>query len=215
MVRQLLIMFGLENFSRAKPPAEGPLSAEPLKDDQGQQVFAPNYNHIDMPNRILNEEEKEYYKKKSEEPKEIAVMRPAFMDPHFFVRKGIEDRKRDEEALKYAGESGMLLFALTYGLIDTNLFNFDHGGPWDAQRIAGHFYEKYVEYATIAIGLYAAAYGIPEDKILEIENITFGKSMQDRDYDKIYKNLPEDNVKWTDVGYELYKSGKISPNFEP
>ncbi len=198
MVRQLLIMFGLENFSRAKPPAEGPLSAEPLKDDQGQQVFAPDHR-----------------RKKGEEERNVAVMRPAFMDPHFFVRKGIEDRKRDEEALKYAGESGMLLFSLTYGLIDTNLFNFDHGGPWDAQRIAGHFYEKYVEYATIAIGLYAAAYGIPEDKILEIENITFGKSIQDRDYDKIYKNLPEDNVKWTDVGYELYKSGKISPNFEP
>lgn len=198
VARQLLIMFGLENFSRAKPPAEGPLAAEPLKDDQGQQVFAPDHQ-----------------RKKGEEERNVAVMRPAFMDPHFFVRKGIEDRKRDEEALKYAGESGMLLFALTYGLIDTNLFNFDHGGPWDAQRIAGHFYEKYVEYATIAIGLYAAAYGIPEDKILEIENITFGKSIQDRDYDKIYKNLPEDNVKWTDIGYELYKSGKISPNSEP
>ena len=31
VARQLLIMFGLENFSRAKPPAEGPLAAEPLK----------------------------------------------------------------------------------------------------------------------------------------------------------------------------------------
>ncbi len=142
-------------------------------------------------------------------------MRPAFMDPHFFVRKGIEDRKRDEEALKYAGESGMLLFSLTYGLIDTNLFNFDHGGPWDAQRIAGQQYDKYVEYATIAIGLYAAAYGIPEDKILEIENIAAGKYSKNREFDKTYINLPEDNVKWTDIGYELYKSGKISPNFEP
>jgi hypothetical protein len=198
MVRQLLIMFGLENFSRAKPPAEGPLSAEPLKDDQGQQVFAPDHR-----------------RKKGEEERNVAVMRPAFMDPHFFVRKGIEDRKRDEEALKYAGESGMLLFSLTYGLIDTNLFNFDHGGPWDAQRIAGQQYDKYVEYATIAIGLYAAAYGIPEDKILEIENIAAGKYSKNREFDKTYINLPEDNVKWTDIGYELYKSGKISPNFEP
>ena len=179
-----------------------------------------------MPKRILNEEEKEYYKKKSEEPNEIMVMRPAFMDPHFFVRKGIEDRKRDEEALKYAGEGGMLLFALTYGIIDTNLFNFDRGGPWDAQRIAGHFYRKYVEYATIAIGLYAAAYGIPEDKILELENMTANidfliaiiegrVSFPDRKMNKIYRYLPEDNVKWTDIGYELYKSGKISTNFKP
>ncbi len=226
MVRQLLIMFGLENFSRAKPPAEGPLSAEPLNDDAGNPVLAPNHDHIDMPTRKLNEKEKTYYKKKSAEPKEIMVMRPAFMDPHFFVRKGIEDRKRDEEALKYAGESGMLLFALTYGLIDTNLFNFDHGGPWDAQRIAGHYYEKYVEYATIALGLYAAAYGIPEDKILELENMTANidflialtegrMSFPDREMDKIYRYLPEDNVKWTDIGYELYKSGKISPNSKP
>ena len=209
VARQLLIMFGLENFSRAKPPAEGPLAAEPLKDDQGQQVFAPDHQ-----------------RKKGEEERNVAVMRPAFMDPHFFVRKGIEDRKRDEEALKYAGESGMLLFALTYGLIDTNLFNFDHGGPWDAQRIAGHYYEKYVEYATIALGLYAAAYGIPEDKILELENMTANidflialtegrMSFPDREMDKIYRYLPEDNVKWTDIGYKLYKSGKISPNSKP
>lgn len=209
VARQLLIMFGLENFSRAKPPAEGPLAAEPLKDDQGQQVFAPDHQ-----------------RKKGEEERNVAVMRPAFMDPHFFVRKGIEDRKRDEEALKYAGESGMLLFALTYGLIDTNLFNFDHGGPWDAQRISGHYYEKYVEYATIALGLYAAAYGIPEDKILELENMTANidflialtegrVSFPDREMDKIYRYLPEDNVKWTDIGYELYKSGKISPNSKP
>ncbi len=40
----------------------------------------------------------------------------------------------------------------------------------DAQRITGHFYDKYVEYATIAIGLYAAAYGIPEEEVLEMEN---------------------------------------------
>ena len=46
VARQLLIMFGLENFSRAKPPAESPLAAEPLKDDQGNPVLAPNHNHI-------------------------------------------------------------------------------------------------------------------------------------------------------------------------
>ena len=27
------------------------------------------------------------------------------------------------------------------------------------------------------------------------------------------QNLPEDNVRWTDIWYELYKSWKISPNF--
>ena len=83
--------------------------------------------------------------------------------------------------------------------------------PRDAQRIAGHYYKKYVEYATIALGLYAAAYGSPEDKILEIQNLKIGKTLQDREYGKIYKNLPEDNVKWTNIGYELYNSKKISP----
>ena len=192
-------MFGLENFSRAKPPAEGPLAAEPLKDDQGQQVFAPDHQ-----------------RKKGEEERNVAVMRPAFMDPHFFVRKGIEDRKRDEKEIE---EIIMSLEERIEPPISEpayfDLFNFDRGGPWDAQRIAGHFYEKYVEYATIAIGLYAAAYGIPEDKILEIQNLRIGKTLEDREYDKTYKNLPEDNVKWTDIGYELYKSGKISPNSEP
>ena len=89
------------------------------------------------------------------------------------------------------------------------------GRPWDAQRIVGQQYDKYVEYATIAIGLYAAAYGIPEDKILEIENLAAGKYSKNREFDKTYTNLPEDNVKWTDIGYELYQPGKISENFKP
>ena len=63
ILRQLLIMFGLENFSRAKPPAEGPLSAEPLNDDAGNPVLAPNHDHIDMPTRKLNEKEKHIIKR--------------------------------------------------------------------------------------------------------------------------------------------------------
>lgn len=85
----------------------------------------------------------------------------------------------------------------------------------DAQRITGHFYDKYVEYAAIAIGLYAAAYGIPEDEILEMENREAGKFSKDREFSKIYKNIPEDNVKWTDIGYELHKSRKIFPGNKP
>ena len=95
-------------------------------------------------------------------------MRPQFMDPHFFVRKGIEDRKEDEEKIEQIIENlqiGMEPAETAPAYFD--LFNFDHGGPWDAQRIAGYQYNKYIEYATISIGLYAAAYGIPEDKTLD------------------------------------------------
>ncbi len=208
VVRQFLIASGLENFPRAEPPAEGPLSAVPLMDDQGNPVMAPSHR--------VTKSQKENLEKKGEEPEEIAVMRPQFMDPHFFVRKGIEDRKEDEEKIEQVIKNlqmGMEPAETAPAYFD--LFNFDHGGPWDAQRIAGRFYDEYVEYATIAIGLYAAAYGIPEEEVLEMENFVAGKFNKDREFSKIYTNLPEDNVKWTDIGYELYKYGKISSNNKP
>ena len=46
------------------------------------------------------------------------------MDPHFFVRKGIEDRKRDEKEITSLENGGELTAPA-----NLDLFNFDHGGP--------------------------------------------------------------------------------------
>lgn len=79
------------------------------------------------------------------------------------------------------------------------------------------FHREFVDYATVLIGLYAAASGIPEFLILLVEDIVaFGSDFGDnKDWDPIFRNLPERNVKNTDMGYLLYNSGRIAPLSKP
>ncbi len=87
----------------------------------------------------------------------------------------------------------------------------------DAQRLEHKFHREFVDYATVLIGLYAAASGIPAFLILLVEDIVaFGSDFGDnKDWDPIFRNLPERNVKNTDMGYLLYNSGRIAPLSKP
>lgn len=87
------------------------------------------------------------------------------------------------------------------------LLNFDRGAPWDSQRLGGQYREEYVNYATIAIGLYAAAAGISRGEILEIQNLKARSSHfpPGTVYDAVYSHLPAKNVRNTDIGYRLYQ----------
>ena len=111
-----------------------------------------------------------------------------------------------EDLLRSGGDGGG---PAALGYLAGKLLNFDRGAAWDAQRIGGQNRKEYVNYATIAIGLYAAAADISRTQILEIENLRARTSQFARDttYDTVYPYLPVQNVKNTDTGYQLYRLG--------
>jgi hypothetical protein len=137
------------------------------------------------------------------------MLRPAGLDPHFFVERGLADRQLEDELIQSGLADGDLMaFAFQ---VDA-LSHFGWWGAWDAQRVGGRNRKKYVDYATVAIGLYAAAAGIPRSTILSIEDaaaLVRSHFAADTVYDPVYTHLPEDNVRNTDKGYELYRSGAI------
>jgi hypothetical protein len=139
------------------------------------------------------------------------MMRPADprMDPHFFVNQGLKDKKA-ELALLLLGGPGGEPAKLAYQAIE--LCHFDRWYPWDAQRINHTFHPEFVDYATVAIGLYAAASGIPEDEILTVQNIRARDSHFDpgQKMDDTYTHLRTANVENTHRGYELYRQHKIA-----
>lgn len=137
------------------------------------------------------------------------VLRPADMPPEMFVREGQAIRDKFNAALKQ--NSGLLLSYATAELYD-KLRQFGQGAVWDAQRVQGQAVGEYRDYATIAIGLFAAAAGLPIQIALQIENVyAFFRSKFDPDEQKddVYTNLPERNVRNTGIGYELYESGRV------
>jgi hypothetical protein len=173
-----------------------PMDATPVPfvDDKGQQVWLPKPD-TDPPVPA--------------EPLE-PIMRPADarMDPHFFVNQGLKDKKNQEMLLETGGEQ-RALGALRYWI--GALCHFDRGHPWDAQRINHTYHREFVNYATVAIGLYAAANGIPEKDILTAQNLRAFDShyASDVKMDGTYTNLPATNVENTHLGYWLYLQHKI------
>jgi len=139
------------------------------------------------------------------------MMRPAGMDPHFFVSEGLKDKKVEQMLAPYGGG----LVALEY--YGSELSKFWRGGSWDAQRIGGSFHPEFVDYATVAIGLYAAANGIPRDQILSIQDIVArtSKYPYGTEMDQTYIHLPKRNIRNTDLGYLLYQSGRIGVTAQP
>ncbi len=138
------------------------------------------------------------------------MLRPAGLDPHFFVEQGLKDGQAELELRLYGGENAT---AAVLGYEAGALANFRRGGPWDAQRIGGINHEDFVDYATVAIGLYAAAAGISRADILEVENLVAMSShyAKGTEFDPRYTYLPTRNVKNTNLGYKLFETGKIRP----
>jgi len=139
-----------------------------------------------------------------------ALLRPADLPPEMYVREGLAIRDQFVGALTQ--DSGVLLSGATAALGD-ELLRFGQGGPWDAQRIQGQVVSDYRDYATIAIGLYMAAAGVPIQFALSLENgYAFLHSNFDpmEPKDEVYTYLPKRNVRNTEIGYELYESGRIS-----
>jgi hypothetical protein len=148
------------------------------------------------------------------------MMRPAGMDPHFFVNQALRDMKVETgNLLSLPKEDGSRrkeggVAALAYQA--AALAHFSRGGPWDAQRIGGAFHAEFVDYATVAIGLYCAANGIAREQSLTIQNLIARTShyRSGEEMDKTYIYLPARNVRNTDLGYSLYQSGRIAATLE-
>ena len=149
-----------------------------------------------------------------------SMLRPSGLDPHIFVNQGALDRRLYEALLRYSyggpegGGGGLAV--LEHELFE--LSKFRQGGEWDAQRIGGHFHAEFVDYATVAIGLYAASSGMKRSEILGIQNnyarlrshYTAGTLM-----DKVYTHLPARNVANTETGFKLIETGRIKPTVTP
>lgn len=123
---------------------------------------------------------------------------PSHLPPQFFVERGHRLRHYPAEAL-------LTLLAL-------DLAKFGQWREWDAQRHDGQFVDKWVDYATVAIGLYAAAAGMPEAWILNVQN-EYAKRFSDfgnAERDPVYRHLRRENVWNTRLGYELYRTGRFS-----
>jgi hypothetical protein len=91
-------------------------------------------------------------------------------------------------ALPAEGVDGLLATVITEAY---QLYQFRRWGPWDAQRVGRKYRYEFVDYATVIIGLYAAAAGIPRDDILQIENYVANTSNYDKGtkFDKTYTHL--------------------------
>lgn len=145
-----------------------------------------------------------------------SMLRPAGLDPHMFVNQGALDRRLYEILLRYSyggpAGSGGGVAVLEHQLFE--LAKFRQGGEWDAQRIGGHFHAEFVDYATVAIGLYAASSGMRRAEILGIQNdyarlrsrYSTGTLM-----DRNYTHLPARNVANTETGFKLIETGRIKP----
>jgi len=140
------------------------------------------------------------------------LLRPAGLDPHFFVNQGVQDKQIEDALVGNGGGLGVLSYEAG------QLYKFKQGGAWDAQRIGGKFHPEYVDYATVAIGLYGAANGFPKNELLSIQNAYAGLNSHyppGTIMDKTYTHLPARNVANTDLGYQLYQSGRIHATATP
>ncbi len=151
------------------------------------------------------------------------MLRPAGLDPHFFVKQGTADKSRYDAlshiANPYGGDAGLAMLLREF----EQLYKFRQGGEWDAQRAGRKNYSEYVDYATVAIGLYAASAGISRDNILRLQDAyasrhsSFRRSTEKSgpDMDETYTHLPRRNVANTDLGFQLYQSGLIRAAAKP
>ena len=131
----------------------------------------------------------------------VPVQRPLRLPPSFFVQQGQMDRNI-VAGLNAAGHPEE---APAY--IAARLARFRQYGSWDARRLsAGESFPQFTDYATIAIGLYAAAAGLSESDVLSLQDdyASFKSDFHHATMDRTYPHLAERNVRNTRLGYRLY-----------
>jgi len=129
------------------------------------------------------------------------MQRPEGMPPAFFVAKARElvahAREMPENAIS---------------LLTADLTNFRQGGAWDAQRMNGEPHGEYLDYSTVAIGIYAQSAGIEFNQIMTLQDTyawIFSKFGPKTVFDETYRHLPLTNVWNTRLGYRLAQDGLV------
>jgi len=142
------------------------------------------------------------------------MLRPARLDPHFFVSQGTADKSYYDALINnpvpdpHGGSAGPAILSREL----MQLYKLRQGGEWDAQRAGGKNYPEYVDYATVAIGLYAVSSGMSRDETLRMQDAYAARNSSYSpkiEMDKTYTHLPVRNVANTDLGFQLYQSGGI------
>ncbi len=154
-------------------PADNPKHPVPLMDSNGQPIFDDQGN---------------------------ALSRPADLPPEMYVRAGLAAGKQFAATTATPGPDAASFYQAMLGIAH-ELQQFEHNGAWDAERVQGRYVTEYEDYATIAIGLYCAAAGIPFYTALLIQlsyTLKQGRLLTARE------------IRDTQIGYELYQSGRIS-----
>jgi hypothetical protein len=135
-----------------------------------------------------------------------SLLRPDDKPPEMFVREGLATRDVFSSMPRLGAD------ALAAAMFVARASQFGQGGLWDAQRVDGHFVDEYRDYATITIGLYMAA-GVSMRIALLVQNIYAWRNSTfdpEEKMDAVYSHLPLRSVRSTELGYELYRSGRIS-----
>jgi hypothetical protein len=88
------------------------------------------------------------------------------------------------------------------------------GGPLDAERFDWTYVLDYRHYQNIMIGVYGAAAGMSRDQVLSLVDLyaTIVSEFRAKDKeprDEFYTHSAKQDVKDTNLGYELYESGRI------
>lgn len=128
--------------------------------------------------------------------------KPALVPGGFDVNAVVKTGQSDKELRGYAPMVGTTQTA-------EDLANFRTGGKWDLQRLSGNFDPRFIDSATILIGMYAQAAGITRDQILSIQNDFAAVAHVIHGYpagtpmDPTYTHLPVRNVTNTDIGMQL------------
>ncbi|MBW9336787.1 hypothetical protein FEE59_25050, partial [Herbaspirillum sp. RU 5E] len=128
-----------------------------------------------------------------------AVLMPEGIDMSTFAQAG-----RDAGTAMGSSPAGL-------GVLAGGLYDFGRGGRWDLQRLDGYFNPRYIDSATVAIGVYAASAGMTINSILSIQNMVArsGVYAPGTTMDSMYQYLPVRNVINTKIGYDLVKSGRF------
>ncbi len=138
------------------------------------------------------------------------MLRPACLTPYVFVNQGALDRRSHEILVRHSSGDGPTILEHTAA----RLARFRQGCAWDAQRLGGHFHAEFVDYATVAIGLYAAASGITRNEILGIQDryaARYSRFAAGTLMHRTYTHLPARNVANTEAGFKLIETGRIKP----
>jgi hypothetical protein len=129
------------------------------------------------------------------------LLRPADLPPEMFVRAGLDAAQTSAATAATVGPDAASVYQAVLGLAQ-ELQQFQHNGAWDAERVQGQYVSDYTDYATIAIGLYCAAAGLPFYAALLIQ-LTYTA--------KQGRLLTAREIRDTQIGYELYQSGRVLP----